>query len=179
MTDAPGQFGRRLDAWHASEAHDVLAALDASPQGLAADEARRRRMQCGPNQLPQAARRGPLHRFLLQFHNLLIYVLLAAAALSFGLGHPIDAVVIFGVVIVNAIVGFVQEGRAEEALDAIRAMIDPRATVLRDGRRTTVAADDIVPGDLVVLEAGDRVPADLRLLRVKNLRIEDAAQTGE
>jgi len=179
MTDAPGQFGRRLDAWHASEAHDVLAALDASPQGLAADEARRRRMQCGPNQLPQAARRGPLQRFLLQFHNLLIYVLLAAAALSFGLGHPIDAVVIFGVVIVNAIVGFVQEGRAEEALDAIRAMIDPRATVLRDGRRTTVAADDIVPGDLVVLEAGDRVPADLRLLRMRNLRIAEAVLTGE
>ena len=179
LTDAPGQFGRRLDAWHASESSEVLAALAASPQGLAADEARRRRLQCGPNRLPQAARRGRLQRFLLQFHNLLIYVLLAAGALSIGLGHPIDAVVIFGVVIINAIVGFVQEGRAEEALDAIRAMIDPRATVLRDGRRTTVAADDIVPGDLVVLEAGDRVPADLRLLRMRNLRVAEAVLTGE
>jgi magnesium-transporting ATPase (P-type) len=120
-----------------------------------------------------------LRRFLLQFHNLLIYVLLAAAVLSIGLGHPIDAAVIFGVVLVNAIVGFVQEGRAEEALDAIRAMIDPRATVLRDGRRSTVAAEDIVPGDLVVLEAGDRVPADVRLLRVRNLRIAEAVLTGE
>jgi magnesium-transporting ATPase (P-type) len=178
-TDAPGQFGRRLDAWHASDVDEVLAALDTAPQGLRTAEAEQRRQLCGANRLPEAARRGPVQRFLQQFHNLLIYVLLVAAVLSVALGHPIDAAVICGVVIVNAVVGFVQEGRAEDALRAIRAMIDPRATVIRDGRRLTVAAEDIVPGDLVVLEAGDRVPADLRLLRLRNLRIAEAVLTGE
>jgi magnesium-transporting ATPase (P-type) len=179
VTDATGRFGRRLDAWHASDVDDVLVALESSTDGLAASEAARRKALCGQNRLPQAARRGPLMRFLLQFHNLLIYVLLAAAAMSAGLGHGIDAVVIMGVVLLNAIIGFIQEGRAEEALAAIRSMIDPRAAVVRDGRRVTVAADDIVPGDLVILEAGDRVPADLRLVKLRNLRIEEAVLTGE
>ncbi|HSW32712.1 MAG TPA: cation-transporting P-type ATPase [Steroidobacteraceae bacterium] len=179
VTDAPGRFGRRLDAWHASDVDDVLVALESSTDGLAASEAARRKALCGQNRLPQAARRGPLMRFLLQFHNLLIYVLLAAAVMSAGLGHGIDAVVIMGVVLLNAVIGFIQEGRAEQALAAIRSMIDPRAAVLRDGRRTTVAAEDIVPGDLVILEAGDRVPADLRLIKLRNLRIEEAVLTGE
>jgi magnesium-transporting ATPase (P-type) len=157
----------------------VLAALESSAEGLASSDAARRKTLCGPNRLPQAARRGPLKRFLLQFHNLLIYALLVAAAMSAGLGHGIDAVVILAVVLLNAVIGFIQEGRAEQALTAIHRMIDPRAAVLRDGRRTTVAAEDIVPGDLVILEAGDRVPADLRLIKLRNLRIEEAVLTGE
>ena len=118
-------------------------------------------------------------RFLLQFNNLLIYVLLGAAALSLAIGHVVDSLVVLGVVLINALVGFLQEGRAERALEAIRGMIDPHASVVRDGRRTTVAAEDIVPGDLVLLDAGDRVPADLRLVRARNLRIDEAAMTGE
>ncbi len=179
MPDAPGRYGPPRDDWHAIEVREALASLETSTDGLAASEAARRQSVCGPNRLPQAARRGPLKRFLLQFHNLLIYALLAAAAMSAGLGHGIDAVVILGVVLLNAVIGFIQEGRAEQALAAIHGMIDPRAAVLRDGRRITVAAEEIVPGDLVILEAGDRVPADLRLIRLRNLRIEEAVLTGE
>jgi magnesium-transporting ATPase (P-type) len=179
MPDAPGRYGPPRDDWHASEVREALASLETSTDGLAASEAARRQAVCGPNRLPQAARRGPIKRFLLQFHNLLIYALLAAAAMSAGLGHGIDAVVILGVVLLNAVIGFIQEGRAEQALAAIHSMIDPRAAVLRDGRRITVAAEEIVPGDLVILEAGDRVPADLRLIKLRNLRIEEAVLTGE
>ncbi|MEQ9607433.1 MAG: HAD-IC family P-type ATPase, partial [Kiloniellaceae bacterium] len=120
-----------------------------------------------------------LLRFVLQFHNLLIYVLLAAGLLAAAIGHVTDALVILAVVVVNAAVGFVQEGRAEDALEAIRRMIDPRASVVRDGRRVTVAAETVVPGDIVLLESGDRVPADLRLLKARNLRVDEAVLTGE
>jgi magnesium-transporting ATPase (P-type) len=118
-------------------------------------------------------------RFLSQFNNLLIYVLLAAAALALVIGEVADAVVVLAVVLLNAIIGYLQEGRAERALEAIRGMINPRATVIRDGRRISISAEDIVPGDLVLLEPGDRVPADLRLVRLRNLRIDEATLTGE
>jgi magnesium-transporting ATPase (P-type) len=114
----------------------------------------------------------------MQFNNLLIYVLLGSTALSALLGHLVDAAVILAVVVVNALVGFLQEGRAERALDAIRAMINPRASVLRGGVRLTVPAEEVVRGDVVLLEAGDRVPADLRLLRARSLRIDEAVLTG-
>jgi magnesium-transporting ATPase (P-type) len=156
-----------------------LDALDATGSGLESAEARRRRELHGPNRLPAARRRSAWQRLLQQFRNLFIYVLMASALISLLLGHPVDTLVILAVVLLNAAIGFVQEGRAEEALDAIRAMIDPRATVIRDGHRLTVPAEDIVPGDLVVIEAGDRVPADLRILRQRNLRIAEAALTGE
>src|SRR5690606_30298327 len=101
------------------------------------------------------------------------------AVLAAVIGHETDALVIAAVVVVNAIIGFVQEGRAEEALEAIRAMIDPHASVIRDGRRVTIAADEVVPGDIVLLEAGDRVPADLRLVKARSLRVDEAILTGE
>ena len=148
-------------------------------RGLSGDEATSRRDRYGPNRLPDIQQRGALMRFLFQFHNLLIYVLLAAAALAAAIGNVVDAAVIVAVVLLNAIIGFIQEGRAERALEAIRGMIDPHATVVRDGRRTDIAAQDIVPGDLVLLEPGTRVPADLRLVRARNLRIDEAALTGE
>ncbi len=166
-------------AWHALPAEDVLARLASGPEGLGAGEAARRLAVHGQNRLPAARARGPLRRFLAQFDNLLIYVLLAAAVVTAALGHPVDSGVILGVVLVNAIVGFVQEGRAEQALGAIRDMLTPHASVLRDGKRLTVEAADLVPGDLVLLEAGDKVPADLRLTRARGLRIEEAALTGE
>jgi ATPase, P-type (transporting), HAD superfamily, subfamily IC len=133
----------------------------------------------GPNELPAATGRSALLRFLAQFNNALIYFLLVAAVAAFLLGHLVDAVVIVAVVIVNAVVGFIQEGKAEKALNAIRNMIAPSASVLRDGERRHVAVRDLVPGDIVYLEAGDRVPADLRLLRSRRLLIDEALLTGE
>jgi magnesium-transporting ATPase (P-type) len=164
---------------HAQPAGQVLAALASSPSGLAAAEAARRLAQDGPNSLPEPPRQSALRRLLLQFHNLLIYVLLASAAITLLLGHTVDAAVILGVVIANAAIGFVQEGKAEQALDSIRRMVAPRAAILRDGRRTTLPAEQVVRGDIVLLEAGDRVPADLRLIHASSLRIEEAPLTGE
>lgn len=168
-----------IRAWHAAPAEDCLVAFGSAPTGLSAQEASARLLRDGPNCLPEVKRRSVLVRFLLQFHNLLIYVLCAAAATSLMLGHAVDAAVIAGVVLINAIIGYVQEGKAERALDAIRAMIDPKTSVLRDGARLTVAAEHIVRGDVVLLEAGDRVPADLRLIRARNLKIDEAVLTGE
>lgn len=119
-----------------------------------------------------------MRHFLAQFRNVLIYVLVAASVASLLLGHAVDATVIFGVALVNAGVGFVQEGRAEEALAAIRSLIDPTVAVLRGGRRVTVPADTVVRGDVVLLGPGDRVPADLRLLRARSLRVDEPVLTG-
>lgn len=181
MTSAVEQPGeRRIErAWHAMEASEALGAFGTPAGGLAEDEAERRLAAHGPNRLPKGKQRGPLVRLLLQFHNLLIYVLIAAGVLAAAIGHGTDAIVIGLVVIANAVIGFVQEGRAERALDAIRGMIDPHASVMRGGRRLTVAAESVVPGDLVMLEAGDRVPADIRLVKSSNLKIDEAALTGE
>jgi magnesium-transporting ATPase (P-type) len=165
--------------WHARTPGEVLAALQTGLEGLTADEAKRRKARFGPNRLAAARPRSEILRFLAQFNNLLIYVLLAAAALAVLIGEMADAAVVLAVVLLNALIGYIQEGRAERALDAIRGMIDPRATVLRDGRRVAIPAEDIVPGDLVILEPGDRVPADLRLTRMRNLRVDEAALTGE
>ncbi len=165
--------------WHARPAADVLQALHTSQQGLSPDEAARRLDQHGRNELPGTRPRHPLARFLAQFHNALIYFLLAAALLALWLGHGVDAAVIVGVVTINAIVGFVQEGKAEQALNALRAMLAPNARVVRDGDRQTVAVAELVPGDVVLLEAGDRVPADVRLLRSRGVLVDEALLTGE
>ncbi|MDI5920019.1 HAD-IC family P-type ATPase [Halomonas sp. LR5S13] len=170
---------RREPAWHSQAPAAVLAGLAASEQGLTAEQVLERLARHGHNRLPAPPRSGPLRRFLRQFHNVLIYVLLAAALGTALLQHWVDTGVILGVVLINAIVGFLQEGKAEQALEAIRGMLSPRAQVLRDGQRHTVPAEELVPGDLVFLQAGDRVPADLRLLQSHNLRIDEAMLTGE
>jgi magnesium-transporting ATPase (P-type) len=118
-------------------------------------------------------------RFLWQFHNILIYVLLGAAVITAFLAHWVDMCVILAVVIVNAVIGFLQEGKAEKAMDAIRQMLAPHASVLRDGERRSVEGDLLVPGDIVLLEAGDKVPADLRLLQAHGLSMQEAILTGE
>jgi len=164
---------------HAAETEDVLQALSSSRSGLTAEDAARRLREYGPNELPETAGRHPLFRFLAHFHNALIYFLLAAVVATTLLGHYVDAAVILAVVLVNAVVGFLQEGKAEAALSAIRGLIAPHVHVVRDGRRETAPVSDIVPGDLVLLEAGDRVPADLRLIRSRSLLIEEAILTGE
>jgi magnesium-transporting ATPase (P-type) len=179
MTAGEGEGGARPQPWHALDAASILAALGASAGGLAAREAAERLARYGPNVLPAARRRGPLRRFLEQFNNVLVIVLLVAGAVTLALGHFLDAAVIAGVVIVNAIIGFIQEGRAEEAIEAVRAMLPATAVAWRDGARTTVPAATLVPGDVVFIQSGDRVPADLRLLRAKTLRVNEAALTGE
>jgi magnesium-transporting ATPase (P-type) len=165
--------------FHACAPSGCLARLATTPEGLTADEAVHRLQSHGRNELPTPPPRRPLLRFLAQLNNALIYFLLAGAALAWGLGHVIDAAVIVAVVVVNATVGFVQEGKAENALAAIRNMISPRANVMRDGRRLRVGAAEIVPGDIVLIEAGDRVPADLRLIKARGLLIDEAILTGE
>jgi magnesium-transporting ATPase (P-type) len=173
--------GKRLEArpWHAESADEAIRSLESRPEGLPEGEVPARLERFGPNRLPQPEARSALARFLAQFDNLLIYVLVGAAVVSGALGHWLDAVVIMGVVLVNSAIGFVQEGKAERALQAIRQMLAPRAVVLRDGRRRTVPAEELVPGDIVLLEAGDRVPADLRLVRARSLQIQEAVLTGE
>ncbi len=166
-------------AVHARAADAVVADLGSTARGLTSAEARERLRRHGPNAIPAGTRRHPLLRFLSQFNNALIYFLLAGAAAAAALGHLVDTGVILAVVFVNAIVGFVQEGKAEDALAAIRDMIAPQASVLRDGARISVPMAELVPGDVVMIEAGDRVPADLRLLRARNLRIDEAILTGE
>jgi magnesium-transporting ATPase (P-type) len=157
----------------------VLEQLGTSDRGLSDSEAAARLAKYGHNELPHAVGRGALRRFMAQFHNVLIYLLLVAAAVAFMLGHIVDAGVIIAVVVVNAVVGFVQEGRAEKALAAMRSLIAPEALVVRDGHRRKVPVRDLVRGDVVVLEAGDRVPADLRLLRTRRMLIDEALLTGE
>jgi len=165
--------------WHHIHTQAALTVVASNPQGLSNAEASLRLAQYGANHLTPTTRRSPLLRFLMQFHNVLIYVLLASSAVTALLAHWVDTSVIVGVVVINAIIGFIQEGKAEKAMDAIRRMLSPEATVLREGRREVIAADALVPGDIVLLQSGDKVPADLRLLSVKNLRIEEAALTGE
>ncbi len=167
-------------AHHGLAAHEVVLLLESDPhRGLTVPEAVDRLARYGPNSLPADTGAGLVRRVLRQFHHPLIYVLLAAAAITAGLGEYVDSAVIFGVVLVNALVGFIQESKAEAALDALRSMVRTSARVVRDGHEQTVASDELVPGDLVLLDAGDKVPADLRLTRLVELRIDESALTGE
>ena len=166
-------------SWHALSAEAVLDALGVSAEGLSTAEVEERRTQFGSNKLREAAPDPLWWRFLRHFHDVLIYVLLGAAGVTALLDEWIDTGVIVGVVFVNAIIGFVQEGKAEEALASIRGMLSLKARVRRDGGRREVPAELLVPGDIVFVESGDRVPADLRLLSAKNLQVEEAALTGE
>jgi magnesium-transporting ATPase (P-type) len=167
------------EQWHEAAVGAVLDALRTRPEGLTRDEAETRLQSYGPNRLPEPAKRGALVRFVVHFHNILIYVLVGSALITAALGHLIDTFVILAVVFANAVIGFVQEGKAEKAMDAIRKMLALRASVLRDGARKAITGEALVPGDVVLLEAGDKVPADLRLLRVSGLQIQESILTGE
>ena len=166
-------------SWHSESSKTVLESLETNHNGLSKEEAVHRLAKHGPNRLPEAKARGPLVRFFFQFHNVLIYVLIAAGVVTALLGHWVDASVILGVVIINAMIGFVQEGKAENALRAIRQMLSPNAMVLRHGKQVTIPAEELVPGDVVLMQSGDKVPADLRLFRVKGLQIQESVLTGE
>jgi len=164
---------------HAEPIAAALEAVSGHSDGLSESEATERLDRHGPNRLPERARRSPVLRFLSHFNNLLIYVLLGAATVTAGLGHFVDTGVILAVVIANAIIGFIQEGRAEQAMDAIRRMLASKTSVLRDGERRSIDSAFVVPGDVILLEAGEKVPADLRLIEATGLRIEEAILTGE
>ncbi|WP_428622156.1 cation-transporting P-type ATPase [Sedimenticola sp.] len=168
-----------ITAWHAQETETVLRNLSSRPGGLSQAEAGRRLARYGPNRLNPPTARNALARFIGQFKNVLIYILLVAGAVTTAMGHFIDSGVIFGVVIANAIIGFIQEGKAERALEAVRNMLSPQAMVIRDGKRFSLPAEKLVPGDIVFIQSGDRVPADLRLLNIRNLHIDEAMLTGE
>jgi len=165
--------------WHADTVDVAMQALASTAQGLSSSEADRRLQAHGPNRLPEQPRTSALRRLLLQFHNILIYVLLGAAVVTSLLGHVVDTAVILAVVVANALIGYLQEGKAERAMDALRGLLAPRAAVLRSGRRVGVDATALVPGDVVMIEAGDRVPADLRLLQARGLQVQEAMLTGE
>ena len=166
--------------WHAMPAAEAAQALRADPLlGLAPAEAAQRLARHGPNRLPPPPSRPAWLRLAQQFHNVLMYIMLGAAGVTAVLGHWVDTGVLLGAVIVNAVIGFLQEGKAESALDAIRHMLTPQATALRGGERMQVAAEQLVPGDVVLLASGDKVPADLRILAARGLRADEAVLTGE
>ena len=173
----------RIDAppdWHALPVSEVITQLGTSEHtGLTPIEAAQRLGRHGRNRLPEAHHKSAWQRFALQFHNPLIYVLLVAGATTLALGSHVDAAVIFGVVLINAIIGHIQEGKAARALDAVRDMLAAHANVWRAGERHQVDATTLVPGDIVLLESGDKVPADVRLTHARNLRVVEAALTGE
>ncbi len=177
QADAPASIN--LPSWHSLEAEGAFLRLQSSTQGLSPEEAYRRLQSQGPNLLPEARPASPFKRFARQLDNLLIYLLLASALITLLLGHVLDSVVIAGVVLINAIIGYVQEGKAEEALAALRGLVAHQATVIRAGRRIEIPAQELVTGDILVLNAGDRVSADVRLLAAYNLNLDESALTGE
>lgn len=176
-TDSAAPTGEMLP--HSLSVEQTLGRLRTSAGGLSSDTAAQRLAETGPNALPEAEQETNLQRLLRQFRDPMIYVLIAAAVFTAILGQVIDTLVIAAVVLVNGLVGYFQEGKAADALAGIRNMLSLQSPVRRDAQWVTVPAEDLVPGDVVRLSAGDKVPADLRLLEVGSLRIEESALTGE
>ena len=168
-----------MPAWHAAAPDEVLERLGSAGGGLDQGEARGRLGRFGPNVLQRARGEGPFRILVRQIQDPLVYILIAAAALAVATGKVVDGAVIFGVVVINTIIGFVQEYRAGKAIEALIEMVPDTATVLRDGERRSLPASELVPGDVVELQSGDKVPADMRILSLRNLRVEEAALTGE
>ena len=165
---------------HSLPVHEVVLLLETdSHRGLSAAEADARLTRFGPNTLPAPHRRGMLLTVLRQFHHPLIYVLLIASVITALLHEFVDSAVIFGVVMINAIVGLVQESKAEAALRGLQAMVHTEARVVRDGHERRASSDCLVPGDVIVVEAGDKIPADIRILRQTELQVDESALTGE
>lgn len=165
--------------WYVHDTDTVLEKLNSERDGLSPEEAENRLEKYGLNKLPEGKKKSAIVRFLMHFHNVLIYVLMAAAIVTALLGHWIDTWVIVAVILINAIIGFVQEGKAEKALESIKNMLSLEASVIRNGTRKTIDAEKLVPGDVVFLKSGDKVPADIRLFKVRNFQVEESALTGE
>ena len=167
------------EAWHALKTEEVLQHLKVEEQGLTTGEAARRQATYGPNQLQEAPRPGFLYTLWEQVNSFVVWLLIIASVVSALLGDYIEAAAILAIVVLNAALGIIQERRAEEALAALKKLTAPEAQVLRDGHRVSVPGRELVPGDMVFLEAGNYIPADVRLLEAVNLRVEEASLTGE
>lgn len=165
--------------WYLKSIDEVVDELNSSPQGLSSEEAQKRFAEYGPNELVEKKKKSPFLMFLDQFKDFMIVVLILAAIISGVIGEPKDTIAIIVIVMLNAVIGFVQEYRAEKALAALKKMASPLALVLRDGVPVNISASELVPGDIVVLEAGKVVPADMRLIEVQQLKAEEAVLTGE
>lgn len=166
--------------WHSLSRDAIISQFETDPKiGLNTQTASDRLQKYGPNRLPEGKKQSAFMRFLHQFHNILVYVLLTAGFVKMMVGLWLDAGIILGVVVINGLLGFLQEGKAEKALDSIRNMLSADARAIRDGATRIIPAEQLVPGDIVLLESGDKIPADLRLVEVKNLRTEEAPLTGE
>ncbi len=166
--------------WHHMKVQSVAETLQADIKiGLLIKQVKERQRVYGLNKLTPSKRMSEWMRFLLQFHQPLLYILLVASAITFYLGEIVDSLVIFGVVFINAIVGYLQEAKAEKAIEALAQMVVTQATVRRNAEKIRVPSEDLVPGDVVLLQSGDKVPADLRLFYVRNLQIDESALTGE
>ncbi|MGZ3461503.1 MAG: cation-translocating P-type ATPase, partial [Archangium sp.] len=178
QTDSP-TVSPQGPSWHALPPEAVLEALHGHPEGLSEAEARARLERQGPNVLQQVAGESPLKLLWRQVNNPLIWVLLGSAGLAIALGKVTDGLIVLAVVVLNTLIGFVQEFRAGKAIEALTRMVPENTPVLREGRKVTVPAAALVPGDVVLLASGDKVPADVRLLAARNLKVEEAALTGE
>ncbi|MCG7535098.1 cation-transporting P-type ATPase [Pseudoalteromonas sp. OOF1S-7] len=169
-----------LKDWHSQHSEAVLKQFEADPErGLSSQQVDRQQAQFGLNAITKHDGDGPIKRFALQFHQPLVYILLFAVVVTLALQEWVDAIVIFAVVLLNAIIGFVQESKAINAINALSGSIKSTATVIRDGVKSTIAAQQLVPGDIVLLQAGDKVTADMRLVKVRDLQIDESALTGE
>ncbi|MBM3125202.1 MAG: HAD-IC family P-type ATPase, partial [Chloroflexi bacterium] len=165
--------------WHTLAVHEAFQQLNSQSSGLSRAEVASRLAKYGSNELQAARRISPWEILLEQFKNVLILILLGATAISLFLGHGVESIVIAVIVLFAVVLGFIQEYRAERAIEALKQMAAPTATVLRDGEEVKIPARDLVPGDVILLHTGDRVPADARLLEAVNLQVDEAALTGE
>ena len=166
-------------SWHLLETKEVIEELKSSPSGLSQEEAERRLKERGPNELERKKKRSPLMAFLAQFLSPLIYVLFAAAIISLVVQNYIQAAVIFGILLLNAIIGYFQESSAEKSMEALLRLAAPGAKVKREEEVITIPAREIVPGDIILLAQGDKVPADARIIEESNLKADESAFTGE
>ena len=174
------KYKEKVDKWYAINNQTVIEVLDSDiTNGLSKEEASRRIQELGENKLPQRKRQSAILRFLKHFNDILIYILFLAALISAILGHYIDTIVILIVTVINAAIGFFQENKAEKALDDIKNMLSHKAYVIRGGKRLEIDAEQLTIGDIILLNPGDKVPADLRLLETNNLQIEESILTGE
>jgi len=165
--------------WHCKNIEEIFQTLNSSKQGLSTEEARDRLLSYGPNKIREIKKRTVLQMILDQFKDFMILVLIAAAVVSGIIGELKDTIAILVIVILNAVIGFIQEYRAEKAIEALKMMAAQIATVIRDGLPTSISASEIVPGDTVLLEAGNIVPADIRLIELSHLKIDESSLTGE
>lgn len=165
--------------WHSMTAEEVLSKLDSNHEGISSKQAKERLSQQGPNQLESPTKPSPLRIFIGKFKDYMVLVLIFAAIISFIAGETTNAYVILGIVVLVAIIGFVQEYKAEKAMEALREMVAPEADVIRDGRLSTIPAAELVFGDVIFLEAGDKVPADGRILEESSLQVIESSLTGE